>query len=470
MKQDPDQPEGVSKQLGPWDAISIIVGIVIGAGIFETAPLILKNVSGPWMALGVWALGGALSLVGALCYAELATTYPREGGDIVYLTRAYGKWVGFLFGWAQLTVILTASIGAMAYIFGDYAVKLWGHDPGAACLYAALAVCVLSVLNILGVFFGKGTQNLLTAAKVLGLGGILLAGFLWGDTKAFTMTTSGSTSFGLVMILVLYTYGGWNDAAFVAAEVRDPRRNIPRALILGTFFITVIYLLVNEAYILALGFQGARVSKAIAADVLELPLGTRGSQAMSLLVMISALGAANGLIFTGARVYWKMGSEHRVFGWLGRWHPRLGIPIWALVTQAIISLGMIVVVGSDLGRNSINASVTWLGMDAVSWRGHGGFDTLVVSTAPVFWLFFLMTGLSLFVLREKDRDIQRPFSVPLYPVVPLIFCNMCIYMLYSATMYAVGEFGAFGLMGWVLLLLGLPLYFISRPRDDVHPL
>lgn len=462
-----DEQKTVLKQLGLWDAISIIVGIVIGAGIFETAPLILQNVSGPWMALGVWALGGALSLVGALCYAELATTYPREGGDIVYLTRAYGKWVGFLFGWAQLTVILTASIGAMAYVFGDYAVKLWGQKPEAACGYAVLAVLVLSVLNILGVIFGKGTQNLLTVAKVLGLGGILVAGFSWGNQEAFTLAAAGgTTSFGLAMILVLYTYGGWNDAAFVAAEVRDPKRNIPRALILGTCLITLIYLLVNTAYILALGFQGAASSEAIAADVLKLPLGEKGSQAMSLLVMISALGAVNGLIFTGARVFFKLGSEHRIFGWLGHWHPRLGIPLWALVAQALITLVMIVVVGTDQGRDAVNQVLTWLGVKQVSWWGHGGFETLVISTAPVFWLFFLLTGLSLFVLREKDRDIQRPFSVPLYPVVPLIFCNMCIYMLYSATKFAVEQFGAFGLIGWVALLLGVLLYVISRPASS----
>src|SRR5438132_5380290 len=187
MEPSGNDPQPVQAQLGLWDAVSIIIGIVIGAGIYETPPLIFKNVSGPWEGVGVWALGGLLSLVGALCYAELASTYPRSGGDYVYLTRAFGPWMGFLFGWAQLVVIRTGNIAMMAYVFADYAIRLWDFGAGnprwfteteVAFLYAATAVTVLALLNILGVVFGKGTQNVLTAAKVLGLGGILVAGFL----------------------------------------------------------------------------------------------------------------------------------------------------------------------------------------------------------------------------------------------------------------------------------------------------
>src|SRR5207245_7416776 len=151
---------------------------LIGAGIYETVPLVFKNVPNGWTALGVWVAGGLLSLVGALCYAELATAYPQSGGDYVYLTRAFGPWMGFLFGWAQLVVIRTGNIGLMAYVFADYAVRLWAFGKDAALLYAVGSVSILSFLNILGMVFGKGTQNLLTLAKVLGLGGIVLAGLL----------------------------------------------------------------------------------------------------------------------------------------------------------------------------------------------------------------------------------------------------------------------------------------------------
>jgi APA family basic amino acid/polyamine antiporter len=477
----PTNPNGlVKKELGLFDAISIIVGIVIGAGIFETAPFILGNVSSPWIGLSVWAAGGLLSLIGALCYAELATTYPREGGDYVYLSRAFGRWLGFLFGWGQLAVVLTASIGSMAYVFADYAVKLFppaGADPasqtsGYAFLYASAAVIVLSALNILGVMVGKAAQNFFTAAKVLGLGGILVAGFFWGqgasalavapDHAKAVFADGGSTAWGLVMILVLFTYGGWNDAAFVAAEVRNPKRNIPRALIFGTLGITAIYLLVNAAYIMGLGFSSAQQSQGIAADVLRLPLGDFGHKAMCLLVMVSALGAVNGLIFTGSRVYWKLGSENSVFAALGRWHPRLGAPHWSLLAQAMICLSMIFVVGSETGRDAVNGLLTRLGADAIQWSGHGGFGILVTCSAPIFWAFFLLTGLSLFVLRVKDRHLTRPFTVPLYPVVPLIFCGMCGYMFYSAVTYAHSQFHGFGYFPWVLLGLGVPLYFLSR--------
>ncbi len=456
----------VRAQLGLWDAVSIIVGIVIGAGIYETAPLVFSNVSGPWMALGVWGLGGVLSLIGALCYAELATTYPRIGGDYVYLSRAYGAWAGFFFGWAQLAVILTGSIGMMAYVFADYAVRLW---PGPAYLYAVLAVVVLSSLNVLGVTLGKGTQNLLSTAKVLGLGGIIVAGFIWGQAGPATFQTAaaGSSSFGLAMIFVLYTYGGWNDAAFVAAELQDRRRNIPLALVLGTAAITVIYLLVNTGYLLGLGFEKAQKSSAIAADVLQLSLepfsanaAKLGSQVMCLLVMISALSAVNGLIFTGSRVYSALGSEHSIFAPLAQWHPRWESPVWSLLAQALITLALITAVGTDLGRAALDGLVTAAGLEPLSWQGHGGFDTLLRCTAPVFWLFFLLTGLSLFVLRIKDKDVERPFRVPLYPVLPLIFCCTCGYMLYSSADYA----GKLVLIGITPLLVGLPLYALSRRR------
>src|SRR5690606_10794531 len=206
------------RRLGLWDAVSIIVGVVIGAGIYETAPLVFANVRGPAEGLWVWALGGLLSLVGACCYAELASTYPRSGGDYVYLSRAYGPWAGFLFGWSQLAVILTGSIGMMAYVFADYASHLFRLGTAHAAALAASAVVVLTVLNVASVQAGAVLQNVLSWVKVLGLLSIALAGFgvatlseapARSDVGRFA---SEGPSFGLAMILVLYTYGGWNDA------------------------------------------------------------------------------------------------------------------------------------------------------------------------------------------------------------------------------------------------------------------
>jgi len=471
MKSPRTDPHALEARLSLWDAVSIILGIVIGAGIYQTPPLIFRNVTGPWWGLGAWALGGVLSLLGALCYAELASTYPRSGGDYVYLTRAFGPWMGFLFGWAQLVIIRTGNIGMLAYIFADYALRLW--DPGAGSprllseaqvtfIYAAAAVTILSLLNILGVVFGKTTQNVLTVAKVIGVGGILAAGFLSPHAGASVSVKplTDPPSFGFAMILVLYAYGGWNDAALVAAEQRNPRRNIPLALLVGTGLIMLIYLLINAAYLRTLGFEGARWSTAIAADTLEQwpSVRTWAPKLMAAFVMVSALGGMNGMIFTGSRVYSALGSDYSLFAWLGQWHRGLGSPLRSLVTQMVITLAMIVAIGSEAGRTGINRFLDFIGIGTVAWQGSGGFETLLRCTAPAFWIFFLMTGLSLFVLRTRDRDVDRPFTAPLYPLVPLIFCDTCAYMLLSATNYA----GKLALIAFVLLHLGLVFYWLSK--------
>ncbi|MFN7138299.1 MAG: APC family permease [Limisphaerales bacterium] len=466
MTQDTKASDG---HLSLLDTVSIIIGIVIGAGIYETAPLIFANVSSPAMGLAVWVIGGVLSLIGALCYAELASTYPRSGGDYVYLSRAFGGWAGFLFGWAQLAVIMTGSIGMMAYIFANYASQVWNIGPHSMFLYAFACVAILSLANISGAMMGKRAQNFLTLAKIVGLVGILVAGFVWAQGGGAAVPTGrlveGTGSFGLAMVLVLYTYGGWNDAAYVAAEVKNRRRNIPRALILGTMALAAIYVLVNWAYLAALGFVGARSSTAIAADVLAQPLGEVGARVMSVIVMISALSAVNGLIYTGARIYSTMGEDFRVFNRLARWNPKRNSPVTSLATQAAITLGMITLVGTQVGQNTINFFFVAFGAAAVNFSGYSAFEMLLRCTAPVFWLFFLLTGISLFVLRAKDTNIERPFTVPLYPVLPLIFCATCIYMLYSAANYA----GQLTWLGAAPLFVGIVLYLFSTRSPGKVP-
>ncbi len=452
--------------LGLWDAVSIIVGIVIGAGIYETAPLIFASVSSPGMALLVWVMGGVLSLVGAACYAELASTYPRSGGDYVYLTRAFGPLTGFLFGWAQLSIVLTGSIGMMAYVFADYAVALAEGQTGSAVVWASGAVIMLTALHIASVSAGSRLQNVLTGAKVLGVSAVVVAGVWLALTRAQMTAAPAETgavregSVGLAMILVLYTFGGWNDAAFVAAEVRDRKRNLPRALLLGTLAVTIIYLLMNAAFLVALGFEGARRSRAIARDVFAAVAGDWGGAAISILVMVSALGAASALIFTGARVHAALGSDYPVLSRLAVWHTRTRSPAAALLAQGVVALVLIVIVGTSWGRAAIDGLALKLGLSPVAWSGHGGFDTLLSCSAPIFWTFFLLTGLALLRLRRLEPERERPFRVPLYPLTPLVFCGTCAYMLYSSIQYA----GALALIGVAPLLVGLPIYFASKRR------
>jgi amino acid transporter len=289
---------------------------------------------------------------------------------------------------------------------------------------------------------------------------IFVVGIVWGGEASLAVEQPmSSAGFGLAMVFVFYAYGGWNDAAFVASEVRDRKRNMPFALLVGTGGIMLIYLLVNAAYLWGLGFEELRLSAAPAADLMSGIVGPWGGRAMSLLVMLSALGAINGLIFTGSRIYVSLGDDHPVFAALGRWNARRGTPVWSLLAQTAIALLWILMVGTLAGQAGVDRVLGWVGLGPLPWANYfGGFNTLVAGTAPVFWVFFLMTTLSLFVLRVKDRGIERPFSAPLFPLEPILFAGMCAYMIYASIDYARG----LSLIGLVMLALGLPLYALSQ--------
>jgi amino acid transporter len=443
-------------RLSLWDGVSVVIGIVVGVSLFKAPALVFGNVGSPLAGLGVWALGGVLSLLGALCYAELAAAWPRSGGDYVYLTRAYGPASGFLFGWGQLVAILTGSIGAMAYVFADYVAALGVGVTGA--VVASASVVAVTALNLVGVQAGRRVQNALTLTKVVGLAGIVAVG-VFGPSLAAPAARPGSGDAAFALILVLYAYGGWQHAAYVAAEVEDAQRNVPRVLVLGTGAVALIYLAVNAAYLAGFGFDGLRASSAPAAELLARSLGSVAGRIMSVLVMVSALGAIQGMVFTGARIYASMGDDHAAFASLGRWHPRLGVPARALVAQAAVSLAWIAAVGTHAGRASLDALTAALRLPALPWeRFDGGFDLLVASTAPVFWLFFLATGSAVLVLRVREPDAPRPFRVPGYPLTPLAFCASCAFMIEASLRYA----GGLALAGILPLALGLPVYAWSR--------
>ena len=420
------------------DAVAIIVGIVIGSGIFKTPSLVAANTANEFMFLFAWLLGGIISLIGALCYAELATTYPHAGGEYHFLNRSFGRDIAFLFAWARATVIQTGSIAMLGFVFGDYASELLPLGEHSSAIYAALAAIVLTVLNVMGVQQGKWTQNILTAAKVLGL----LLVFAVGLLKAVpsepipTPDRSPSGAFGLAMIFVLLTYGGWNEAAYISAELKDVRRNMLRALMLGIGAITVIYLLVNFAYLKGLGLAAMAKSEVVAADLLRNAWGDLGAKFISVLIAISALGAMNATIFTGARTNYAWGQDFKALHLLGVWHERTSTPVNALVVQGLISLGLV----------------------ALGAATRKGFSTMVDYTAPVFWFFFLLTGLSLFILRNTDAGTRRPFYTPLYPLTPLLFCVFCVYMLQSSLSYT----GVGALVGVAVLLVGIPVLMLVR--------
>jgi amino acid transporter len=398
------------KELGLFDSTCIIVGIIIGAGIYETAPTVAACMGSRWGTLVIWVVGGLLALAGALCYAELAAAYPREGGDYVYLNRGYGRWAGYMFGWSQLMIIRPGDIALMGFIFGRYASRLYPFEY-SGMVYPALAIVLLTIINVIGVREGKWTQNILTTLKAAGLVFIVVAGVLAPGAKA-GRETGGFTMGGmqLALILVLFTYGGWNEMAYVAAEVKRPERNIVRALVTGTAAVMVLYILVNSAFLHSLGYANMAQSQAVASDAIATVLPRIAGNAMSILVCISTLGAANGLIFTGARISYAMGTEHALFSRLGVWSKRFGTPVAALVWQGVLSLAIVVLAGS--------------------------FVDTVLYTAPVFWLFILATAVSVFVLRRKEPKIERPYRVGGYPVTPVIFSVSSAFMLYNCISYA----------------------------------
>lgn len=438
-------------------AVAIIVGIVVGAGIFKAPSLVAGFAGTPEVMFGAWLLGGLISLMGALVYAELATTFPHAGGDYHFLGRAYGRSVAFLFAWARFAVITTGSIVLLAFVFGDYMQTLLPLGSRGAAWHALLAVAVFTVINLRGTVAGARTQSWLTLLEVVGLLLIVMAGWwLWqfntpggglasaAPTATAAISASGMGAFGMAMVFVLLTFGGWNEAAYISAELKDRRRNMLRALLLSIAAITLLYLLVNWAYWRGLGLAGMAASDAIAADLLTAAFGPKGGTVIALLVVVATLTSINATMIVGARTAFAAGREWPALARLGRWDTRRGTPAAALLVQGVASM---LLVGAGL------------------WSG-GGFAAMVEYTAPVFWLFFLLAGFSVIVLRRREPHRERPFRVPLYPWLPLLFCAVCAYMLWSSLSYvhsqAMGGFNAAWMGVWVLAAGAVVLLLMRR--------
>jgi amino acid transporter len=428
-----------------FDAVSMIVGIVIGVGIFKAPSIVAGNVSGETAFIALWVAGGVISLIGALCYAELGSAHPNAGGEYYFLSKAYGDWLGFLFAWARMTVIQTGAIAAIAFVFGDYASTLLPLGAKSSAIYAGLAVVAITALNVSGTHESKWVQNVLATALALAVLVVVVSGFTASGAPAPAAPAPAESKAwfsGLALIFVLLTYGGWNEAAYLTAEMRDTRRNIVRALVIGIVVITVLYVLLNLAYLRALGLPGMASSRAVASDLMRATWGEGGAWLLGIVVVSAALSTLNATVFTGARTNYALGRDFVIFRGLGRWSEKASAPVNALLVQGAISLALV-------GLASFTPD---------------GFQTMVAYTAPAFWLFFLLTGLSLFPLRRHDPANENPFRVPLYPVTPFLFAAACAYMLYSSFMYAMsldpGSIGA--MVGIAMLASGVPVLMWAR--------
>ena len=423
------------------DAVALIVGLVVGVGIFRAPQLVAQNTGSVEGFIGVWVAGGILSLIGALCYAELSTTYPHAGGEYHFIRRAFGTDLAFLFAWSRCSVIQTGSIAILCYVFADYLAPVLSLKPGSSPMLAAVAVVALTGLNLAGLRHGKRTQLLLTTAELIGLGAVIIAGLVLLDGAASSAATTPATSpglagLGLAMVFVLLTYGGWNEAAYISAEVRDGRRAMARTLLWGIGIITTLYVLANLAYVHALGLEGVRSSSVVAADLMQRALGPVGATLLSCAVALSALGSANATIITGARATYALGRDFGAFHLLGRWNDEGSTPVNALFLQGALALLLV----------------------AFGAVARSGFEAMVAYTAPVFWIFLAMVALAVIVLRQREPGRPRPFKVPFYPLTPLIFFAAALFMLYSSVRYA----GSGALVGVAVMLAGIPVLFLVR--------
>ena len=418
------------RTLSAFDGACIIVGIIIGAGIYQTTPMVAENAGSVQWILGFWVLGGCLALVGALCYVELAMTVTHDGGEYAYLVKAYGKETGSFFAWIEFWIIRPGSAGPMAMLFGNYADKLFPLFPASPdslmgkMFYAVLATAILLAVNLFGLRAGKLTQNALTVFKVLALlilvGGSLIAIGLSPDvivpsTVEATAPQQGQSfdGFLLAMVLVMFTYGGWNDMSFVATEIKNPAKNILRALVLGVCTVSVIYLLINIAMLMALGHAGLAASDTPASDMLKVTIGSGAEKIMALLICITALGAVNGMMFTSARIYHALGNQVSAFAWLGKWNSRLQVPARSLVVQSIVTLAMVIGFG---------------------WQTNG-FELLVLFVSPFMWSFFVLLGIAMLVFRYQGLVPRDKFRTPWFPVLPLVFVLSSGFIAYRAADY-----------------------------------
>jgi APA family basic amino acid/polyamine antiporter len=471
---------GLVPTLGLFSTVMMVVGSVIGSGIFKKSGIMAAQVGSPELLLIVWVLAGVITLFGALTNAEVAGIVPETGGQYAYFDRMFGPFFAYLYGWAVFAVIQTGSIAAVAYIFAEYATKfvplpelpsslasLSFHVPFVADItpfadigtkgLAALLVVGLTAVNYLGVRFGGVVQNIFTIAKVAAMALLMLAAFLLPTGGSVTnLTTSsgiihpaGLALFAAMMAAMqgaFWAYDGWNTISYIGGEVKQPRRNIPLGLAIGMGVVIVIYLLVNLAYAYVLPVDVMAHSKLVAADVAE-KCFSGGGRWIAAAVMVSTFGTANGMILASARVYFSMSRRNVFPRFLGRTHPRFHTPAASLIVQGLWSTLLLL---------------------------SGTFDTLTDMLIFVSWIFYVAGAYGVFVLRRKMPDTPRPYKVPGYPFVPWIFITFAaIYLAFTVYNDITGYRAAIAagtparmdsVFGVVLVLAGAPIYWFYRSK------
>lgn len=432
-------PPVPARSLGEWHAASVCIGMVIGAGIFITTPLAAANLSSPAAVLLAWIFGGLMSLAGVLCFAEMAAAFPDPGGDYNFLRRAYGDGAGFLFAWSRFAVIHTGSMALLAFTFGDYLAAVLPLGEHGAPWFAAATIVVLAVVNLAGLKFGIGTQVWLMWVVIAGMAALIGAGAWLAATGAPPASSAAAAAerpfaLGSALVFVFLAYGGWSDTATLSAEMRDARHGIKRALIAGMGLVTLLYVLVNWAYLRGLSHDGLARSEAPAAELMLHAFGAAGQALIVAIVALTSITSMNAIMIAGARTTYAASRDTAGLSRLAGWHVARGTPRGAIVATAAVALSLV----------------------AFGAYTRGGFATMVDYLSPVYWLFMTLSGVALLVLRRRFPDAPRPFRVPGYPWVPLAFIGTSAYVLYSSLAYVrVGAMAGVAVLGLGLALLAV---------------
>lgn len=444
MAETQNQKTTYARRLSLFDGTMVVVGGIIGAGIFLNPSIVAQRMETPTLVLAAWAIGGAIALIGALCFGELGSRRPEAGGGYVYLREAFGPLPAFLYGWTLLLVINTGGISAVAMTFAYYAGDLFALSDSFAKPLAIGSIVLLTGINYLGIKPGSITQNIFTVLKLAAVAVLTVAGLmLFGATESETITSEPSTgTFGVIaamgtaLIPVLFAYGGWQHANHVAGEIRDPKRNLPRVTFIGVVIVVICYLLVNLACVAALGVDGLANSTSPASDVTEALWGNFGGKLISAGIAISTFGFVNLAILAGARVYQAMADDGLFFKKAAELHPEYRTPSFSLLIQG-----------------------AWIIVLILS----GSYGQLLDYTVFGDWIFFALVAGTLFYYRSKTDPIEdNSFRMPGYPWLPAIFILAGIFVVISSIMSNVVN----ALIGAGLILAGIPVYLYWKKKQE----
>lgn len=429
----------LKRELHFWDSVAINIGIIIGVGIFRVPAEVAKHLTDPAVIIFAWISGGLIAHLGALCYAELSSRYPHTGGTYVFIREGYGKLPGFLFGWTEIVILRAGSIAAVAYVFSTYLRNFFALGPMSEKMIAVGLIGILTVINILGVKLGTRIQNIFSSLKVITILSMAAAIFFFAarrlDAPAFSAAQFFDPSnlnshslflFAAAIVPILWTYGGWHESAFMSGEFRDTKWELPASLLTSALVVTVLYVVINIAYLRVVPPAEMAGTKAIASEVFNRMFGSGGTVIMTAAVLVSSVGALNSTIMTGGRIPFAVASDYPKFKWAADVDSRFNTP-----------------------RRSLEINGIWAGVLVL----FGSFEQLVYFCQFAQWLFFGLAGFSIFIARAKQKQMET-FSMLGYPFVPAVFTLIAACVCASIIWYTPKA----SLIGVILILAGIPVY------------